>query len=210
MTRRYRPVEPAALRESLTDLITSAVPVGSGLRVAVDGPTCARPADFASALLEPLRASGRPAVVLRAEAFWKDAALRLEHGHEDADAYLDWLDAPALRREVLGPLGAGGNGQYLPSLRDPVTNRATREPPVTAVAGTVVLVAGSFLLGLGLPFDVAIHLAVSPGARARGTDPELAWTLPAFDRYDDEVQPVTYADAVVRIDDPHHPAVAFG
>jgi hypothetical protein len=50
---------------------------------------------------------------------------------------------------------------------------------------------------------------VAPAARRRRTPPEQAWELPAFDRYDDEVDPVSLADAVVLADSPAHPALVL-
>jgi hypothetical protein len=172
------------------------------VRVAVDGPPCAAPSDLAEALADPLRARGRPLVHVRAEWFWRDASVRLEHGREDVEAYLSWLDDGALRREVLG-----GDGWYLPSLRDAATNRSTREPRQPLPDNAVLVVSGALLLGLGLPFDRVVHLALSPAARARRTPSEQAWTLAAFDRYDAEVAPAGLADVVVKLDDPRHPAV---
>lgn len=207
MSVEYRPIEPAHLPELLADLLEHAPGIGRALRVAVDGPPCAAPDSLACALLAPLRARGRTAVTIAAESFWRDASLRLEYGHEDVESFANWLDAAALRREVLDPLGPDGSGHYLPSLRDPATNRATRARARRAVAGTVVIVSGELLLGRGLPFDVTIHLAMSGAGRARHTDAARQWTLPAFDRYDADVRPVELADVVIRVDDPRHPAI---
>lgn len=189
----------------LADLI-AATP--GHVRVAVDGPPCAGPGALAAGLVEPLRARGRPVAVVDATTFWRDASLRYEYGREDVESFLSWLDAGALRREVLDPLGPGGSGRFLPSLRDPATNRATRAAPATAEPAQVVVVHGPLLLGLGLPFDRTVHLAVSRAARARRTPAAEAWTLPAFDRYDAEVAPAEFADVAVRADDPRHPAVS--
>jgi hypothetical protein len=38
---------------------------------------------------------------------------------------------------------------------------------------------------------------------------DRAWELPAFDRYDDEVDPVSLADAVVLADHPDRPALVL-
>ena len=170
------------------------------VRVAVDGPPCAAPDAFVESLADPLRVLGRPLVHVAASGFWRDASLRFEHGREDADGFASWLDDGALRREVLsGPT-------YLPSLRDPATNRATREPRRPLPDNAVLAVSGALLLGLGLPFDRVVHLAVSTGARRRRTPPSELWTLPAYDRYDAEVNPAETADVVIRLDDPRHPA----
>jgi hypothetical protein len=175
------------------------------VRVAVDGPPCADPDGFAHALIDPLRELGRPAAHVLATRFWRDASVRLEHGREDASSYLSWLDADALRREVLDAVIS--SSAYLPSLRDPVTNRSTRESPRSADPDLVLLVSGSLLLRHALPFDSAIHLAMSPAARARRTPPEQAWTLPAFDAYDAQTAPAQLADVVIKLDDPRHPAI---
>jgi hypothetical protein len=218
VTRTFRPIDPDALRERLADQLDAAHYGGVALRVAVDGPRCADPDGFARSLIEPLRARGREAATISSSTFWRDASVRLEYGHEDADSLPSWLDAAALRREVLDPLGPGdadgtgagpgtATGRYLPSLRDPATNRATREAPRVARPATIVLVSGELLLGLELPFDVTIHLALTRGARARQTPAELAWTLAAYDRYDSDAAPLERADIVIRFDDPRHPAI---
>lgn len=207
MTGTYRPIQPARLPGLLADILENAPVSGRALRVAVDGPHCASPRCLAQSLLAPLRARGRTAAAIAAESFWRDASLRLEYGHEDVESFANWLDAAALRREVLDPLGPDGSGLYLPSLRDPATNRATRVRARRAVAGAIVIVSGELLLGGSLPFDATIHLAMSPSGRARRTDPDRQWTLPAFDRYDLEVRPAEAADVVIRVDHPRHPAI---
>lgn len=176
------------------------------VRVAVDGPPCADPDGFAAALVDPLRSRGRPAAHVLASSFWRDASLRLEAGREDVESYLSWLDAEALRREVLDAVVT--SGQFLPSLRDPATNRSTRERPRPAEPGLVLLVSGQLLLRHRLPFDRTVHLTVSPAARGRRTPAEAAWTLPAFDAYDDDVRPAETADIAIKLDDPRHPAIS--
>jgi len=178
------------------------------VRVAIDGAHCTAPDELAESLLDPLKALGRPAVHVRAESFWRDASLRLEYGHNDVHSLLnDWLDVSALRRELLDPLGPGGTGEYLPSLRDPASNRSTREPRRRAQPGTVLLVSGQFLLGQQLPFDQTVHLSASAATLDRSTPADLAWTLPALRIYEEQVDPATIADIDVRLNDPRHPAV---
>jgi len=69
---------------------------------------------------------------------------------------------------------------------------------------------GRLLQGVGLAFDIVVHLRVTPAARRRRTAPDLAWELAAFDRYDDEVDPAALADAVVLADHPDRPALVLG
>ncbi len=216
----YHSVAPEQLPELLADRLAARLPDGHAARVAVDGPDCARPGELAAAVLEPLRRRGHQAHHVPSELFWRDASLRLEYGREDLDSYRQWLDLAALRREVLAPLGPGGEGRFLPSLRDPATNRSTRAARLAAGPGDVVIVSGGMLLdrlAAGPPdvrpdgpgFDLTIHLAVSPAARARRTAAELHWTLPAFDDYDRSARPQGRAAVVVRLDDPKHPALRF-
>jgi len=196
----FRPIARAALVERLADWV-AAVP--GTVRVAVDGAPSADPHGLAEALVDPLRVRGRAAVRIPTELFWRDASLRLEFGRQDAQSYPDWLDAAALRREVLDAVVT--DGWFLPSLRDPATNRSTREPRRAAPSGTVVLVSGAFLLGRGLPFEKTVHLAMSTGALARRTPETQRWTLPALERYAREIE--GEPDVVVKVDDPRHPAV---
>jgi len=54
-----------------------------------------------------------------------------------------------------------------------------------------------------------VHLRVSEPARRRRTPPEHAWELPAYARYDDEVDPAALADAVVLADHADRPALVL-
>jgi len=178
--------------------------------VAVDGPEFAGTERLAAQLAERLPMHGRAAVVVPASGFYRPASLRLEHGRTDPDArYTDWLDAGALTREVLDPLGPGGSGEYLPVLWDLARDRAARAERRPLPQGGVLLVPGALLQGLGLAFDIVVHLRMSPAARRRRTSAERAWELPAFDRYDAEVDPAALADAVVLADHPDRPALVL-
>ncbi|MFI2713700.1 uridine kinase [Micromonospora sp. NPDC018662] len=204
---RVRPISPDRLVAELTGRLARTEASGR-LRVAVDGPPAAAPDALAAALVDPLRAAGRPALHVRAADFLRPASVRLEQGRTNPDAYYEgWLDEPGLRREVLDPAGPDGTGRVLPSLWDADADRASRAAYQELPAGGVVLVSGALLLGGTLAFDVAVHLVLSPAALVRRTDPAWRWTLPAFARYADEVDPASFADVVVRADDPRHPAL---
>ncbi|MGQ5264667.1 uridine kinase [Micromonospora sp. ZYX-F-536] len=207
---RIRPISPDLLVTELTDRLTdAAATVGPArLRVAVDGAPAAGPDELATALIDPLRARGHPVLHVRASDFLRPASLRFELGRTNPDAYYEgWVDETGLRREVLDPAGPGGSGRLLPSLWDASADRASRARYVDLPPGGVVLVSGALLLGGGLPFDVTVHLELSAAALRRRTEPALEWTLPAFDRYAEEVVPASFADVVVRADDPRHPAL---
>lgn len=180
---------------------------GSRPRVAFDGAPAARPGDLARRVSEALRLRGRPSLVVGTEGFLRPASLRFEYGHEDVEAYYDgWFDVPALWREVFGPLEPGGTGRVLPDLWDPVTDRATRSPYAELPPGGLLLLHGPLLLKNWFPFDLTVHVRLSPGALRRRTPETGHWTLPAHERYEAEADPAATADVLVRADDPRHPA----
>lgn len=182
---------------------------GDWPRIAFDGAPAARPGELAERVAEALRLRGRPARTIDVEGFLRPASLRLEHGREDADAYYGgWFDTGALWREVFGPLEPGGDGRVLPDLWDPVADRATRSPRVTLPPGGLLLLHGPLLLHHWFPFDRTVHVQLSPAALRRRTPSGAHWTLPAFERYEAEVDPAGTADVLVRADDPRRPAWA--
>jgi len=174
------------------------------VRVAIDGAPASAPERLGAEVVEAL--APRRGVLVRADHFWRQASLRFEDGRHDADAWLDhWLDEAALRREVLDP--GVERGRVLPALRDPVTDRSLRPALVELPPDGVIIVAGSALLGRGLPFDLAVHVHLSAAALARRTPEDQSWTLPALARYERERNPTALADLVVRADDPLRPAL---
>jgi len=205
---RVRPVSFDVLVDELADRLAGLD--GEHLRVAVDGAPAAGPEALADALVDPLRVRGRPAVRIAAGDFLRPASLRLEFGRHNPDAfYAGWLDEAGLRREVLDPAGPGGTGRILTKLWNADTDRSAREPYTQLKPGAVVLVSGPLLRGAGLPFDLTVHLELSAAALDRRTGADERWTLPAYARYGAEVDPAAFADVVVRVDDPRHPALVL-
>lgn len=204
---RGRPISPERLVEELCERIAAA-PGGQWLRVAIDGAPAAEPGALADALVGPVRARGREVVRVSAWDFLRPASLRYEFGRYDPDVfYDDWLDTGGLLREALAPLDPGGTGKVLPRLWDRDRDRAARARYVDVPDGGVLLLDGALLLGRRLPFDLTVHLALSPAALARRTGGDEAWTLPAYARYEEEAAPLRTADVVVKVDDPRHPAL---
>ncbi|MFI1370587.1 uridine kinase [Streptomyces longwoodensis] len=176
-------------------------------RVAIDGAPAAHPGDLADRVAEALRVRGRASRVVDAHGFLRPASVRLEYGHQDLDAYYDgWLDTGALWREVFNPLEPDGDGRVLPDLWDPVADRATRSAYVHLPPGGVLLLHGPLLMRHWFPFDLTVHVLMSPPALRRRTPDADRWTLPAFERYERETDPAGTADVVIRADDPRHPA----
>ncbi|SEE93660.1 uridine kinase [Jiangella alba] len=200
-------VQPVTEDVLVTRVVERVLATGAR-RLVVDGHPAARPERLADALAEPLRTAGRPVARVRVRDFLRPRSLRLEHGAHDPDSLLDaWIDTSALNREVLVAVGPGGTGRYLPTLRDPDTDRSTRAAYVAAPPGLVVVLDGALTLGRGLDVDLSVHLALREDTLRRVTPPADAWTLPAYERYAAETSPEAVADIVVRADDPRHLAV---
>ncbi|MFJ2826019.1 uridine kinase [Streptomyces sp. NPDC087263] len=176
-------------------------------RIAFDGAPAARPGELADRVSAALRIRGRSSLVVGTEGFLRPSSVRLEYGREDVESYYGgWFDTGALWREVFGPLEPGGDGRVLPDLWDPTTDRATRSPYVQLPPGSPLLLHGPFLLRHWFPFDLSVHVLLSPGALRRHTPETEHWTLPAFARYETDTDPGATADVLVRADDPRHPA----
>jgi hypothetical protein len=202
---RIRPITPVRLAEELADRIAG---LPGRPRVGFDGAASARPGALADALIDPLRVRGRAAIRVDLEDFLRPASLRLELGRTNPDSFYErWFDLAALSREVLRPLRPGGSGQIVTTFWNPETDRSTRPSPVDMPVDGVLLLSGPLLIGAGLELDLTVHCAQSPAALVRRTPAPQSWTLPAFDRYADEVDPQGLADIVVRVDDPDHPAL---
>jgi hypothetical protein len=169
-------------------------------RVLLDG---VGTAELSDAVSGALLARGRVPLQVRAGGFWRPAGERFEHGHEDWQAFRDsWLDTGALRREVLD-----ARGSWLPALWDAERDRSARLPVQLVPERAVIVVDGLFLQGLGLPAELTVHVALSPGALRRRGVP--VWQLPAFTTYDDDIRPGDLCDVLVRAEDPHRPAVRW-
>ena len=92
---------------------------------------------LADTLVDGLTSAGRPPVRISAADFPRPAGERFTYGREDAESFRDhWLDAGALRREVLDV-----DGSVLPALwdsdrdRSVRTARVVRRRPATVRAG---------------------------------------------------------------------------
>ncbi|MFE2751213.1 uridine kinase [Actinosynnema sp. NPDC059335] len=195
------PLSPRALVDELVARI-DALPRSTWARVLVDGAPPTRPGELADALVDPLRALGRPVLRVSAGDYLRPASVRLEYGHEDPDSFRDsWLDVGGLLREVLEPLDPGGSGRVLPALWNAATDRAHRADYVTLGTGGVLLLDGTMLLDKWLPAELAVHLWLSAGALDRQMPDEWRWTLPAYASYEPR------ADVTVRYDHPARPAL---
>ncbi|MFB9953930.1 uridine kinase [Cellulomonas denverensis] len=198
---RVEPVSPEQVRSRLVDRVLG---LGPRPRVLIDGWAVTGPERWAADLVEPLRALGRPVVLVRSADFLRPASVRWEYGRDDPDALLDLaLDAGALIREVLDPWEAGT--AYLPALWDAEQDRSARRRREPVPADGVLLLAGELLLGRWLPADLSVHLALRPDMLARQLPQPEQWRLDTDRRYRAETDPEAVADVVVRVDHPDRP-----
>jgi hypothetical protein len=203
-----RPISPEAL---VGELASRVLDIDARVRVAIDGAPALNPGALADRLVEQLRDHGRFALHVWIADYLLPASQRFELGRTSPHGFYEgWRDLAGLRREVLDPAGSEGSGHVLPALWRTDIDRSARASYVPIPANGVVVVSGELLLGSGLPFELEVHLEASAAALARRTPAEDAWTLPAYERYRDEVGPVGFADVVVRMEDPKHPALVTG
>ena len=108
---------------------------------------------------------------------------------------------------MLGPLGPGGSGRYLPTYWDATADRASRAAYSPAPTGAVLILDGAMLLRPGLRADASVHLHLDPAALARRLPDEQQWELAAYALHVDLARPAALADLVVRLNDPRRPAL---
>ncbi len=201
-------VRPISMTSLLDELVATLIERPGRVRVAIDGAEALDPGAIGDALATLLRDHGRFAMHVRTDDFLLPASQRYEFGRTDPDSfYLGWRDERGIAREVLDPVAPGGSGRVLPALWRADVDRSARADYVTVPSDAIVIVSGQFLFGGALGFELAVHLECSRSALARRTASDRAWTLPAYARYAEDVAPATFADVVIRLEDPRHPAI---
>lgn len=203
---RYRPLTPDALAAHLAD--TARRHPADRVRVALDGALDDDTDALARRVLQALTDLGLTGLHVRAADFLRARSIRLQTGPDDPDAgYWRWTDHDALLREVLRPFP---DGRYLPTLRDPVRDRPTRDRPVGVPQRAVLVLSGPMLLRTELAdaVDVGIHLTTTPATLRRRLAPEdLSRLAGAWEQYREWDRPQEVADLVVRHDHPDRPAL---
>lgn len=184
-------------------------------QVAVDGITGVGKTTFARGLVGAVQERSRVAAQVSMDGFHNPRAVRYRQGRGSADGYYeDAYDFASMRRELLDPLGPGGDRRYRTAVIDLATDEAIDESPLTASADDVVVVDGSFLQKPELAggWDLVVYLHASfEAAEARGAarDAEAMGGLDAARtafrtryhaaqrRYLAECSPLQAADVVV-------------
>lgn len=206
---RFVPLTPIRLVDELAqwtqELVGRCAAGQTGTVVGFDGPAEAGATDLADRVAERLRSRGIAVVRATTTDWWRPSALRLEFGREDIDMLLTgWVDADALRRELIEPVAAGR--AHITRLRDPATDRSVRQTPEVVPPGIIVLIDGPFLLAAELPLTALVVVQVGGGALGRALAADRQWWLAADERYRSRYRPADEADVVLSYDHPSSPA----
>ena len=196
----YRPTTPAGLVEACVAVFAERPGRVVG---GIEGADAAHPDRLADDVAAALRASGRPAAVVRVVDYIRPASVRMEFGRTDTESYRTaWFDYDALDREVVTALR--DTGVWLPRLWDERTDRSPRDRPVSAAPDQVVIVAGPMLSGRGLDLSPTVTLTMSEAALRRTTPTDAAWTV---DAVVDHARTAVEADVTVRYEHADRPAI---
>lgn len=210
------PAATASARLAVLAQTLAEVRLEHPLRVAVDGRTGCGKSTFADALADRLADTQRPAIRASIDDFHHPAVHRRKLGRYSAEGYYrDARDLRAFVELLLRPLGPGGNFRFARQSFDLAKDAPVEPVFETATADAVLIADGTFLQRPELRghFDFAIFLdAPEPLARERATardahlvgsraEAEKLYDLrygPAFRLYEEAVNPLLLADAVVR------------
>lgn len=191
--------------------------------MAVDGVDAAGKTTLADELAEMLRPSGREILRASIDSFHNPREIRYRQGPDSAAGYYeDSFDLPALRRDLLDPLGPGGTREYRLSLFDFRTDQPAPAPAQIASTTAILLLDGVFLLRpeLSACWDLAIFVQVKfETVLARAVERDGPWMggpqavidrytkryIPAQRRYLETCRPDLRAQVVIINDDPRSP-----
>ncbi|GAA4987248.1 uridine kinase [Kineococcus glutinatus] len=137
------------MRAPLVDRLAAEIAALRGdpyVRVGIDGVDGAGKTVFADELAAALRARGRAVVRASVDGFHRPRALRYARGRESPEGfYRDSYDLAALLRELLDPLGPGGDGVHRTRVFDVATDTSDPAPAARAAPGSVLVLDGIFL-----------------------------------------------------------------
>jgi len=185
------------------------------LRVAVTGITASGKSTIAAELVDHIRASGLPCVRLPVDGFHNPQSVRYQRGRDSPEGYYrDAYNYESLIKDVLLPLGPGGNGRYVERAFDLDSDTPINLKPTHAPVGSVVILDASFLLRPEIrdffDFRIFVHAAFeiaevrgvqrdadSLGGPAEATRLYRTRYHEAQRIYLREAQPLNHADALV-------------
>lgn len=195
------------------------------VRIALDGIDTAGKTTLADELVAPLTALGRPVIRVSVDDLHRPRAERYRQGAASpAGYYHDTFDTPALKNNLLEPLGPGGDRAYRVKVYDLAREEPVLSPMQTAPPNAILLVDGVFLLRpelfaywelrihLAITFETLLRRAVQRDATLFGS-PEAARErykrkyIPGQQLYLAEAQPADRADIVINNNDPVNPVI---
>lgn len=193
--------------DELTRRVLTARSPGPVLRVGIDGPCGAGKTTLAGRLQARLQKHRRAVIRACGDDFQNRREIRWQLGSRSAEGFFrHTMDFGALRRELLEPLGPGGDLRYRTSVASPVA---------TARRGDILVLDGLFLCSPELEAcfdltvlveadeDLCVQRAIARG-QERIDDPEEVRRLfherylPGWRLYVDEVCPERRASILFR------------
>jgi len=211
--------------EYLADAVV-AVQRAHPVRVAIDGIDAAGKTTLADELSGRVAARGFPVIRASIDGFHRPRRERYRLGRESPEGYYrDSFDFEVLRRELLDPLGPGGDRRYRTAVFDLAADQPRSSPKLSADPDAVLLFDGVFLRQPVLEgcWDLVVFVECSPdtavlrGVRRDagrwGTAAEVETRyreryLPGQWMYLTECRPRERAEILVINDDPAAPVLA--
>jgi uridine kinase len=203
------------------------LPSAHPVRIAIDGIDAAGKTTLANELAMVLQSQGRTVIRASIDGFHRPRAERYQRGPASAEGYYaDSFDYPALRDELLLPLGPTGSRLYRRAVFDFRTDVALIAAEERAPADAVLLLDGVFLLrpeldGLweyrifvDVPFAIALHRAMQRDLTLFGSAEAVQARyheryIPGQRLYFEHVRPQRRADVIVANEDPGDPRLTF-
>jgi uridine kinase len=192
-----------------------AISVAHPVRVGIDGRSAAGKTTLADTLADELRVLTRRTVIrAQLDHFMRMVDDRDAYPYDCSESYYqDAWDYPAIRRELLLPLGPGGDRRYRTTLTDP-SGTPVDGPEGIAADDAILIADGVFLQRpeLGDHWDLRVYVDITMAeSLRRGVARDRGWMggaaeaerryrtkyLPGEERYLAEVDPRSRADIVL-------------
>lgn len=187
------------------------------LRIGIDGIDGAGKTTLANALADDLRTTMPESPVIRAsiDGFHQPRAIRHQRGSLSPEGYyLDSFDYPALRSQLLGPLGPHGSRHYRTSVFDFRTDTPISSEAAHADAQAILIFDGVFLqrpeladlwdsvIFVDIPFEVSLQRALTRDLALFGSEAVIRERyqqryIPGQRLYFAQCQPRERADLVI-------------
>ncbi len=217
-------------RTRMLDNLTAriaALPADHTLRVGVDGPGASGKTTLANELAASLEAAGKSVVRATIDGFHHPRSHRTRQGADSVEGYYqDSFNHQAARKNVLDPLGPGGDGVFRKAVFDFRVDAAVDEPWQRAPADAVLIFDGMFLFRPELndcwdfrifvhaDFHITLERACLRDRDLFGSDDETRRRyhtryIPGQQHYIDTVTPHALADVVIHNNEPHRPAMQW-